>query len=90
MVAEGDRMRDLFADEGRADRHASAERLADRHQMRLQADGGEVERIARPPEPALHFIRDEKRAGAGARVRDRGAKRRRRRWLRLLPGLARR
>ena len=77
MVAEGDRVRDLFADEGGADRHAAAERLADRHQMRLEADGGEVERIARSPEPALHFIRDEQRAGAGARVRDRRGKRRR-------------
>ena len=38
VIAERDRVRDLLADERGADRHAAAERLAERHQVRLEAD----------------------------------------------------
>ena len=38
VIAERNRVGDVLADERRADRHAAAERLADRDQMRLQAE----------------------------------------------------
>ena len=53
----------------RADRHAGAERLAERHQVRLQAERGRVERPPGAAEAALHFVGDEQRAGAAARRR---------------------
>ena len=63
VIAERDRVRDLLADERRADRHAAAERLAERDQVRLQAERREVERVAGAAEAALHFVGDEQRAG---------------------------
>ena len=79
MIAERDRVGDLLADQRGADRHAAAERLADRHQVRLQAERLEVERIAGAAEAALHFVGDEQRAGLRARFGDRGGERRRQR-----------
>ena len=79
MIAERDRVRDLLTDERRADRHAAAERLADRDEVRLDAERGEVERIAGAAEAALHFVGDEQRAGLRARFGDRAGEGRRQR-----------
>ena len=64
MIAEADRRRDLLREQRGADRHAGAERLAERHQVRLEAKRGGVERPAGAAEAALHFVGDEQRAGA--------------------------
>ena len=64
VIAGRRRRRDAVGEHRRADRHAGPERLADRHQIRLQAERAGVERPARPPEAALHFVGDEQRAGA--------------------------
>src|SRR5919197_1366014 len=63
VIAKRDRLRDLFVDERRSDRYARTERLADSNEVRFQTERREVERIAGSPQAALHFVRDEQRAG---------------------------
>src|SRR4051794_33558884 len=77
VVAEGQRVRDLLADECRTDRDAAAERLADRHQMRLEAERLEIKWVAGAAEAALDLVGDEQGTGFRARRLDRGGKRRR-------------
>src|SRR6185436_6851797 len=72
VVAVRNRLRDLFADERRANRDAGAERLAERDDVRLEAERLEVERHARAAKAALDFVADQQRAGSGAGLVDRG------------------
>ena len=62
---------DLFRHQRRTDRHAGAQRLAECHQVRLQAKRGRVKRTPGPAETALDFVCDEERPGAAARLRNR-------------------
>src|SRR5580704_9055213 len=63
VIAVRNGCRDLVADERGADGHAAAKRLPDRDELRLQSQGAEVERLARAPQAALDFVRDEQGPG---------------------------
>ena len=63
VIAQRDGGGDAGADERRADGHAAAERLADRHQVGLEAECLRVKRLAGAAQPALHFVGDQQRAG---------------------------
>ena len=71
VVAERCRRGDSLTELRRPDRHAGAERLAERHQVRLQAKRRRVERAARSAEAGLDLVGNQQRAGAGAGPRNR-------------------
>ena len=71
VITERRRFRDPLAEQRGSDRNAGAERLADRHQVRLEPEHAGVERPAGAAEAALDFIGNEQRARAAARLGDR-------------------
>ena len=76
VIAECGRTGDALAEERRGNRDAGAKRLADRHQIRLQANRGGVERPSRPAQTALDLVRDQQRARPFTRIGDCGRHRR--------------
>ncbi len=64
MVAKRRGFRDALAEERRRDRHAGAERLANGHQIGLEAEHLRVERPPGASEAALDLVGDEERACA--------------------------
>ena len=71
MVAKRRGFRDTLAEECRRDRHASAERLANGHQIGFEAKYSRVEGPPGASEAALDLVGDEERACARARLFDR-------------------